>query len=134
MSTVNYTTYKNTKDWFKRFVLPASLLLLFMFGILFFTKVLPDIQDKNHLRENGVTVVAEVINYKKGTLLDKPVYINQCKYNIEDSICFSYFLTKRKALPLHEKIQIRYYIKKDGSIIRSYPEKEKYEEKYGLLY
>jgi hypothetical protein len=88
------------------------------------------------LQTKGTNTECIVIAYgegKMGVRGPKKGYMNKCQYYIGDSIHHCYIFTTAKPLPFYEKIKLKYFQLKDGSVKIDFPdtEEEKYKE-YGF--
>ena len=83
------------------------------------------------MREHGIATECVMDTYVKGcTGWRGPIegYHNRFVYYIKDSIHYCYVFTSVKPLPVGLKLQVRYLIKEDGSVVIDFP--EEYEDIY----
>ena len=102
---------------------------LFLFGLVYI--FFSGLHDEKMMREHGVDTECVMDAYGKGstgTRERKEGYVNRFVYQIGDSIHHCYVFTSIKPLPFGLKLQVRYLVKKDGSVTIDFP--DEYEEKY----
>lgn len=125
----------NGKEKKKRFFFVISSLIFFSIlpSYLIF-QLIQNKKDQNALLNYGTLTECTVVAYtegKSGIRGPKKGFYNKCQYNINDSLHYCYIFTSKKPLPSGSKISLKYYQKRNKSVIIDFPDTKKYNE-YGF--